>query len=45
MILKDKVIIITGAGPGMGQAMCRGAAAEGAKVAISARSADFTGSP
>ncbi|WP_176593754.1 SDR family oxidoreductase [Sphingobium sp. EM0848] len=40
MILKDKVVIITGAGPGMGQALCRGAAAEGAKVAISARSAD-----
>lgn len=40
MILKDKVIIITGAGPGMGQAMCRGAAAEGAKVVISARSVD-----
>lgn len=38
MILKDKVVIITGAGPGMGQAMCRGAAAEGAKVVISARS-------
>jgi NAD(P)-dependent dehydrogenase (short-subunit alcohol dehydrogenase family) len=32
MILKDKIVIITGAGPGMGQAMCRGAAAEGAKV-------------
>ena len=40
MILKDKVIIITGAGPGMGQAMCHGAAAEGAKVAVSARSVD-----
>lgn len=40
MILKDKVVIITGAGPGMGQAMCRGAAAEGAKVVISARSVD-----
>lgn len=38
MILKGKVVIITGAGPGMGQAMCRGAAAEGAKVAVSARS-------
>lgn len=38
MILKDKVVIITGAGPGMGQAMCRGAAAEGAKVVVSARS-------
>lgn len=40
MLLKDKVVIITGAGPGMGQAMCRGAAAEGAKVVISARSVD-----
>lgn len=40
MLLKNKVIIITGAGPGMGQAMCRGAAAEGAKVVISARSVD-----
>jgi len=40
MILKDKVIIITGAGPGMGQAMCRGASAEGAKVVVSARSLD-----
>ena len=40
MILKDKVVIITGAGPGMGQAMCRGAAAEGAKVVISARSVE-----
>ena len=40
MILKDKVIIITGAGPGMGQAACRGAAAEGAKVVVSARSVD-----
>ena len=38
MILKDKVVIITGAGPGMGQAMCRGAGAEGAKVVVSARS-------
>lgn len=38
MILKDKVLIITGAGPGMGQAMCRGAAKEGAKVVVSARS-------
>ncbi len=41
MILKDKVVIITGAGPGMGQAMCKGAAREGARVAVSARSKDF----
>lgn len=40
MILKDKVIIITGAGPGMGQALCRGAAEEGAKVVVTARSQD-----
>ncbi|OCC25123.1 oxidoreductase [Croceicoccus estronivorus] len=40
MLLKDKVVIITGTGPGMGQAMCRGAAREGAKVVISARSVD-----
>lgn len=38
MILQDKVVIITGAGPGMGQALCRGAAAEGAKVLVTARS-------
>ncbi len=41
MILQDKVVIITGAGSGMGQAMCRGAVKEGAKVAISARSTGF----
>lgn len=38
MILQDKVVIVTGAGPGMGQAVCRGAAAEGARVVVSARS-------
>ena len=40
MILKNKVVIVTGAGPGMGQAMCRGAAVEGAKVVVSARSVE-----
>lgn len=40
MLLTDKVVIVTGAGPGMGQAMCRGAAAEGAKVLVTARSKD-----
>ena len=38
MILRDKVVIVTGAGPGMGQAMCHGAAAQGAKLVITARS-------
>lgn len=41
MLLKDKVIVITGVGPGMGQAMARIAAAEGAKVAIGARNGAF----
>jgi NAD(P)-dependent dehydrogenase (short-subunit alcohol dehydrogenase family) len=41
MLLKDKVIIITGVGPGMGQAMAKIAAQEGAKVAIGARKKEF----
>lgn len=41
MILKDKVVIIAGVGPGMGRQMALLAAKEGAKVAIAARSADF----
>lgn len=40
MILKDKVVIITGIGPGMGTKMAELAAAEGAKIAICARSED-----
>ena len=41
MILKDKVIIITGVGPGMGQAMAKIAAQEGAKVVVAARTRSF----
>ncbi len=41
MILKDKVILITGVGPGMGVKMAQGAAREGARLAIAARSSDF----
>jgi len=41
MLLKDKVIIITGVGPGMGRKMAVIGAAEGAKVALAARSADY----
>ena len=41
MILKDKTVIITGVGPGMGRAMALGAAAEGARVALCARSEAF----
>jgi NAD(P)-dependent dehydrogenase (short-subunit alcohol dehydrogenase family) len=43
MLLKDKVVIITGIGPGMGCKLGVLAAAEGAKVALAARSADFLG--
>lgn len=41
MILKGKTVIVTGVGPGMGRKMAVGAAAEGANVAMAARSADF----
>jgi len=41
MLLKDKVIIITGVGPGMGQAMARIAAEEGARVVLAARNQAF----
>jgi len=41
MILDGKTVIITGVGPGMGRAMAIGAALEGAKVALCARSESF----
>lgn len=41
MILKDKVVIISGVGPGMGRKLALLVAAEGAKVAIGARSQPF----
>lgn len=41
MLLKNKTIIISGVGPGMGQAMAKIAAAEGAKVGLGARNQDF----
>lgn len=41
MLLTDKVIIVTGVGPGMGRKLAVLAAAEGAKVAMAARSPDF----
>jgi len=41
MLLKDKVVIVTGVGPGMGRKLGVLAAAEGAKVALAARSVDF----
>ena len=41
MLLKNKVVIISGVGPGMGQAMAKIAAAEGAKVGLGARNQEF----
>ena len=41
MLLKDKVVIITGVGPGMGRSLSLLAVDEGAKVAVSARSEGF----
>jgi NAD(P)-dependent dehydrogenase (short-subunit alcohol dehydrogenase family) len=41
MLLKDKVIVITGVGPGMGRKLALIGAAEGAKLAIAARSEGF----
>ena len=41
LLLKDKVLIVTGVGPGMGSKLCKIAAEEGASVAVSARSRDF----
>jgi NAD(P)-dependent dehydrogenase (short-subunit alcohol dehydrogenase family) len=41
MLLKDKVIVISGVGPGMGQALAKIAAAEGASVGLGARNKAF----
>jgi NAD(P)-dependent dehydrogenase (short-subunit alcohol dehydrogenase family) len=41
MLLKDKVVIITGIGPGMGRKLALVAAEEGAKVAICSRTQGF----
>lgn len=41
MLLKDKVVIVTGVGPGMGRKLAVIGAAEGAKIAVAARSSDF----
>ncbi|MGC6472034.1 MAG: SDR family oxidoreductase [Parvibaculales bacterium] len=41
MLLKDKVVLISGVGVGMGQSMARIAAQEGAKVGLGARNEDY----
>jgi len=41
MLVKDKVLIVTGIGPGMGRKLALMGAAEGAKLALGARSAAY----
>lgn len=41
MLLKDKTVIVSGVGPGMGQALGRIAASEGARVVLAARNQSF----
>ena len=41
MLLENKVIIVSGVGPGMGQSMAKIAAREGAKVGLGARNIDY----
>lgn len=41
MLLKDKVVVVSGVGPGMGQALARIAAREGASVVLAARNQAF----
>jgi NAD(P)-dependent dehydrogenase (short-subunit alcohol dehydrogenase family) len=41
MLLENKVVVVSGVGPGLGQALARLAAAEGARVVLAARNRDF----
>jgi NAD(P)-dependent dehydrogenase (short-subunit alcohol dehydrogenase family) len=41
MLLDDKVVIVSGVGPGLGQANARALAREGATVVLAARNADY----
>ena len=41
MLLRNKVVVVSGVGPGMGQALARIAAAEGASVVLAARNLEF----
>ena len=41
MLLRDKVVIVSGVGPGLGQELAHGAAREGARVVLAARTAAF----
>jgi len=41
MLLNDKVVIVSGVGPGLGQANARALAREGATVVLAARNGDY----
>src|SRR4051812_24154589 len=41
VLLNNKVVVVSGVGPGMGQALARLAAAEGASVVLAARNMAF----
>ena len=41
MLLQDKVVIVSGIGPGLGQELAYGAAREGARLVIAARSSEL----
>ena len=41
MILKDKVVIVSGIGPGLGQELAINAGTQGAKVVLAARTQSF----
>lgn len=41
MLLENKVVVISGVGPGLGQALAKLACVEGARVALGARSSEF----
>src|SRR5215475_1815670 len=41
MLLTDKVVIVSGVGPGLGQANARALAREGATVVLAARNAEY----
>ena len=44
MLLDGKVVIVSGVGPGLGQANARALAREGATVVLAARNADYLAS-
>jgi NAD(P)-dependent dehydrogenase (short-subunit alcohol dehydrogenase family) len=41
MLLRDKVVIVSGIGPGLGQELAYGAGREGARVVLAARTESF----